>query len=429
MDYGMTYYQDRTAISTFQSEYATRSPSNVALGQNDRKLTGFTLKPVVTSTSQPAYHTRKTISIKPMMEGCSAKTDIVFLKTHKCGSSTVQNILFRYGDKYNLTFATPKTQFVNNMGWPNYFDKRFLLEVPWNRYNIFAFHTKFKYKSISSIMSRDSVYITILRDPVNQFESVFSYYRIDKMYKIQADDISQALRVFISNPLRFYEKTPIVLAKNPMLFDLGMEISAFDKKERVLEKIRELNSTFDFVMIAEQMDQSLILLRHLLCWDLDDVIYFSLNARLSSERRGTVTQLMANRTRNWNAGDVILYDHFYELFQRRVLEFGKAKMADEVKKLKQKKFDLYKYCVNATAINLLTNQTFLSPGIDINSFLVNKYAQNNSTCVRLTQLELSYTEIIRDKLLQNINTYNSNNRHHVTHDNTTHFDFQNNTVQ
>jgi len=34
-------------------------------------------------------------------------TKIVFLKTHKTASSTVQNILFRFGEKMNLNFALP----------------------------------------------------------------------------------------------------------------------------------------------------------------------------------------------------------------------------------------------------------------------------------------------------------------------------------
>ena len=35
-------------------------------------------------------------------------TKIVFLKTHKTASSTLQNALLRFGEKRNLTFALPK---------------------------------------------------------------------------------------------------------------------------------------------------------------------------------------------------------------------------------------------------------------------------------------------------------------------------------
>ena len=35
-------------------------------------------------------------------------TKIIFLKTHKTASSTLQNVLLRFGEKRNLTVALPK---------------------------------------------------------------------------------------------------------------------------------------------------------------------------------------------------------------------------------------------------------------------------------------------------------------------------------
>ena len=53
----------------------------------------------------------KTLDLKPSsIEKCDVTkvvTKIVFLKTHKTASSTVQNILFRFGEKMNLNFALP----------------------------------------------------------------------------------------------------------------------------------------------------------------------------------------------------------------------------------------------------------------------------------------------------------------------------------
>ena len=39
---------------------------------------------------------------------CRPSSNIVFLKTHKTGSSTIQNIFFRYGMRNKLWFAMPK---------------------------------------------------------------------------------------------------------------------------------------------------------------------------------------------------------------------------------------------------------------------------------------------------------------------------------
>lgn len=51
------------------------------------------LKPLpINSTTTPAF-------------SCKPKRQITFLKTHKTASSTLQNILYRFGDDRNLTFA------------------------------------------------------------------------------------------------------------------------------------------------------------------------------------------------------------------------------------------------------------------------------------------------------------------------------------
>ena len=38
---------------------------------------------------------------------CPLRKQVIFAKTHKTGSSTVQNILFRFGQRHNLSFAFP----------------------------------------------------------------------------------------------------------------------------------------------------------------------------------------------------------------------------------------------------------------------------------------------------------------------------------
>ena len=51
------------------------------------------------------FNYSKTLStdvVKPVI------TKITFLKTHKTASSTLQNVLLRFGEKRNLTFALPK---------------------------------------------------------------------------------------------------------------------------------------------------------------------------------------------------------------------------------------------------------------------------------------------------------------------------------
>ena len=45
-------------------------------------------------------------------EECPEKTKIVYIKTHKCASSSLQNIFLRFGEKRNLSFVLPKGGFI-----------------------------------------------------------------------------------------------------------------------------------------------------------------------------------------------------------------------------------------------------------------------------------------------------------------------------
>ena len=59
-----------------------------------------TIRPLPVTVTSPQNISR--MATKAMV------SKIVFLKTHKTASSTLQNALLRFGEKQNLTFALPK---------------------------------------------------------------------------------------------------------------------------------------------------------------------------------------------------------------------------------------------------------------------------------------------------------------------------------
>ena len=62
--------------------------------------------------------TSQTVCSKPV-------EDIVFVKTHKTGSSTLQNIFRRYGLKNDLEIAMPVSD-GNRFEYPNFFEEKFM---------------------------------------------------------------------------------------------------------------------------------------------------------------------------------------------------------------------------------------------------------------------------------------------------------------
>jgi hypothetical protein len=61
------------------------------------------------------------------------------------------------------------------------------------------------------------------------------------------------------------------LGQNQMLWDFGLDHSQLTNETAIREKILEIDSNFDLVMVAEKFDESIILLRDELCWSYKDV--------------------------------------------------------------------------------------------------------------------------------------------------------------
>lgn len=114
--------------------------------------------------------------------------DIVFHKTHKCSSSTVQNILLRYALKHELNVVLPKSG--NYLGKKSLFSVDLLKGTPWQQaglqYNLFCLHNRWNGAEVEKLFGRMKnqrpIYFTILRDPVELFVSLWDYLELGKKY-------------------------------------------------------------------------------------------------------------------------------------------------------------------------------------------------------------------------------------------------------
>lgn len=57
----------------------------------------------------------------------------------------------------------------------------------------------------------------------------------------------------------------------------------------IQKHIDELAEKIDLVLIMEYFDESLVLLKRELCWELDDVVYFKLNQRSKEYKQANIT--------------------------------------------------------------------------------------------------------------------------------------------
>ena len=122
---------------------------------------------------------------------------VAFAKTHKTGSSTLQNIFFRYGDRNNLNFAMPEKSWM--FSYKEAFNASMVSRLPWARlgFDMFIFHrwihitrgndlvlvvSVWNYEEVHKILP-DAVFLTLLRNPVQCYESNYVYMGLQNIYK------------------------------------------------------------------------------------------------------------------------------------------------------------------------------------------------------------------------------------------------------
>ncbi|XP_036072594.1 galactose-3-O-sulfotransferase 3 isoform X2 [Oryzias melastigma] len=270
-------------------------------------------------------------------------TNIVFLKTHKTASTTMQNLLFRFGERNNLTVALPIQACGHQFCYPQSFKAQFVHPHTLPA-NVVTNHMRFNKTALQRMMPNDTIYITILREPVSMFESLFTYYssHCESFRRVP----NGSLEVFLNRPSFYYRPSEFdsSYAHNCLTFDLGGDKDRpANDKGYARSFATELDQVFSLVMISEYFDESLVLLRHLLSWDLEDILYVKLNMRTEDSKKSVAPGLPA-KIRAWNSIDSYLYDYFNATFWRKLSELGLTYVEKEVQLLQDAQERLMKTC-------------------------------------------------------------------------------------
>ncbi|KAM4714737.1 galactose-3-O-sulfotransferase 3-like [Anableps anableps] len=245
--------------------------------------------------------------------------------------------------RHNLTIAFPKPSCGLQFCYPSFFSSDFVHPKTLPA-NMITSHMRFKKTALQSIMPKDTKYTTIIREPASMFESLFIYYNL---YVPSFKRVPNgSLESFLDDPLHYYkpEEGYSNFAHNTLTFDLGGD------KDRPAtdvayahDFVEEVDKVFSLVMISEYFDESLVLLRHLLSWDLEDILYIKLNARTESSKKKLSPDLSA-KIRAWNSIDAYLYDYFNASLWVKLSELGLDCVEKEVQLLRQAQERLMTSC-------------------------------------------------------------------------------------
>ncbi|KAM9837017.1 galactose-3-O-sulfotransferase 4 [Aulostomus maculatus] len=387
------------------------------------------------SSVQPAAHSifSSPDAQGPSLGSCQPHTHIMFLKTHKTASSTVLNMLYRFGEERDLRFALPLGY---QLGYPLPFNAHRVKGYRGPRaveFHIMGNHMRFNKPEVEKVMPADTFYFSIVRDPVALAESSFAYYK----EVAPAFRKAKGLGDFADDPRKYYD--PRLrnnhYARNLLWFDFGMDHNANFSMALAQRGEAMIRRTFKLILLSEFFDQSMILLRHALCWNLDAVVSFSLNARQQkpssmgvmsgswvgkaaavagvSMRGGrsqaktlpnlSLTEEQREKLRQWNALDWYLYKAFNRTFWEEIDRFGHAKMEQEVALLRTRRDDLARVClrdggkpVEAHRIRDKNIRPFQSGLVKILGYELQPGLDNatRTACLRMIRPEIQYKDLL-----------------------------------
>ncbi|XP_076333973.1 galactosylceramide sulfotransferase-like isoform X2 [Tachypleus tridentatus] len=315
-------------------------------------------------------------------------------------------MLMRFADEHGLLLALPARG--NFFGHPPSFHHSMIPDPPSKRhYNIFAHHTQFNYDELRRAMPEDSIFITVLRDPVDVFESLYSYCNLEALYRRPL--ISFGINMS-DEEIEVRSQALAGLGINQMSFDLGMNPNNFKDPVQVSTYAYILDKQFDLVLITEQLDESLVLLKNMLGWETDDVVFFKLNARHEKFVKSLPSDVRY-RLRSINFSDQVMYDFFKERLAERIRKFGEERLAIEIQELRKRREEWMKFCVKGTELLIKTGDAKKTSYLNLKVTKL-KPRKDNDTCRKMTALELDYTEEIRQKQKPLYRKYREDNRNY-----------------
>ena len=180
------------------------------------------------------------------------------------------------------------------------------------------------------------------------------------------------------------------LIKNGMFFDLGLRTTDYHKSEVVKDAILDIDDKFTLVLIYEYLDESLVLLKRRLCWELDDMLYLKFYYQLHGEstQPSTINNNVTEQIHRWNKADAMLYRYFNETLWNEIKSEGKDFIQD-LRDFRIKHEEMERDCLGQS-VNL--EKIALNP--DVSSF-------NRYLCEKMLFKEIEYLHYFRRKMQNN----------------------------
>ncbi|XP_071079786.1 galactosylceramide sulfotransferase-like [Haliotis cracherodii] len=311
---------------------------------------------------------------------CKEKQNFVFIKCMKCATETMATIIRRFGYTRNLSFLTPVKDKLY-LGWP-YLMTRFDYRPSSRGYNIVMEHSIYNKTIMQKIMPKDTLYISIIREPFSQVKSTINYFKVLQILNITSEN---GLSEYLHNlekyePIyqspekhqpRFCIPDGFSMTKNLMSHCHGMPLGfpagrpdISGDPSAVDRYIQDLGKEFYFMMLVEYFHESLVLLKRKMCWTFHDILYKSVNDGNYTYKKTQPDPELVAIYKKWSPADYKLYNHFNKTFWETVAKQG-GDFFEEVAAFDQVQKRVSHFCDYGEQADLKIETSKWSPGFSM----------------------------------------------------------------
>ena len=342
------------------------------------------------------------------------------IKSYKAASSTLSNILYRYGLKNKLDFVEPKNGKINqifpfsqrdtNMRFP-------LIPSCGNKYNISTIHSRFEGREkLERTMPTNTIILGSVRNPITQIRSSYNYLRFGE--KLRENNIE--FEAFIENPLDYsrkyldfpvdfellkYPKNLVFWNQQSQVFGIydyrippgvgRKEILANIEYQDEIEKfLARIENEVDFVFIAEEFLESIAIFRQTFHLDYSDVTNFKINFAVQNYSKIELTKEQKDLIIEWNYIDWLLYERMSAKFQKikTSLDYD---LQTEMKNIQQTNLKISDYCIDPNQYVIIKGEF-----CPIKLLNLSKKGKNNVCCKRIVEQEWIINDILKKYMME-----------------------------
>lgn len=246
------------------------------------------------------------------------QNQLIFVKTHKTGGSTVSSILHRYCDEHGITCYTAGP--IEHSRDVVEGSERWFRSLHFPKVDIYTYHTRYWPVILQKYVSNVPI-ITIVREPVSRFLSGWDYKPKDWRGRT---DILNIVREMPDDVESLPEDFNKLLHANCIQQELCPDEPAWAVRNAseptCIQTLRDMhNGALSLVMVTELMDESLVLLSRMMGWTLHEILYLSMkNNSLISSKHDHPPKDVAEKIKGWLKDDVLIYEEALKLLQERI---------------------------------------------------------------------------------------------------------------